>query len=260
PADREMAYRIYCDFDGTIATSDVTDVLLEAFAAPGWRDIEAQWQAGLIGSAVCMARQVALLHCSRPALDHLLDAVDIDPGFVDFVAFCRDHDIEPIIVSDGLDYAIRRILSRVGLGDLPVIANRLMFLAEDRHAMLSPYASSACHSAAGTCKCEAVRSAGTAEAHTTILIGDGRSDYCAAGVVDLVFAKAGLREHCQANGIVHLPYADFAEVTRLLAERLPNLGAAGLADLPTHAPSGAFLGQEKQAALLEAGIPGRVLP
>lgn len=79
-------------------------------------------------------------------------------------------------------------------------------------------------------------------------------------VVDLVFAKAGLREHCQANGIVHLPYADFAEVTRLLAERLPNLGAAGLADLPTHAPSGAFLGQEKQAALLEAGIPGRVLP
>ena len=95
---------------------------------------------------------------------------------------------------------------------------------------------------------------------TAILIGDGRSDYCAAGVVDLVFAKAGLREHCQANGIVHLPYADFAEVTRLLAERLPNLGAAGLADLPTHAPSGAFLGQEKQAALLEAGIPGRVLP
>ncbi|WP_181160980.1 MtnX-like HAD-IB family phosphatase [Labrys okinawensis] len=255
-----MAYRIYCDFDGTIATRDVTDMLLEAFAAPGWLDIEAQWQAGLIGSADCMAREVALLHCSRPALDRLLDAVDIDPGFVGFVAFCRGHDIEPTIVSDGLDYAIRRILSRVGLGDLPVIANRLMFLAGDRHAMLSPHASPACHSRAGTCKCEAVRSTGGTETDSTILIGDGRSDYCAAGVVDLVLAKAGLRDHCRTNGIVHLPYRDFAEVTRLLAAWLPSLGATGLSGLSARACDGTFRGHEKPAVLFEARLSGPVLP
>src|SRR5580698_927831 len=121
-----MRYRIYCDFDGTIATSDVTDVLLEAFAAPGWRDIEAQWRAGLIGSADCMARQVALLHCSRPAFDRLLGAIEIDAGFPGFVAFCRRHDIVLTIVSDGLDYVVARNLARAGLDALPVAANRLM--------------------------------------------------------------------------------------------------------------------------------------
>jgi 2-hydroxy-3-keto-5-methylthiopentenyl-1-phosphate phosphatase len=231
----DMGHRIVCDFDGTIATSDVTDVLLEAFAAPGWYDIETQWRAGLIGSADCMARQVALLRCRRPAFDRLLDAIDIDPGFAGFVAFCRERNIVLNIVSDGLDYAVARILTRAGLDDLPIIANRLMFVAPDRYAMLSPHASPACRSGAGTCKCWAAGASDPQEPgapRTTILIGDGRSDFCAAGAADFVFAKNSLLGHCRANGISHLPYSNFSEITRLVSERFPDLGAFGAACAP----------------------------
>ena len=46
---------VVCDFDGTIALEDVTDGLLERFAEPRWRKIEAQWLAGEFGSQECMA-------------------------------------------------------------------------------------------------------------------------------------------------------------------------------------------------------------
>jgi 2-hydroxy-3-keto-5-methylthiopentenyl-1-phosphate phosphatase len=255
----DMKYRVCSDFDGTIATSDVTDLLLEAFAAPGWRDIEAQWRAGQIGSADCMARQVALLRCSRPAFDHLLDAIDIDPGFAGFVAFCNRHEIELTIVSDGLDYVVTRSLARAGLANLPIIANRLMFLGQSRHAMLSPHASPACRSAAGTCKCRAV-GANEAEplgdSRATILIGDGRSDFCAAGVVDFVFAKDDLLDHCRANGISHLPYSNFLEIARLMSERLPGLGAFRPTRPPVVAGDYAFLGLESHPQPTGTGVRG----
>ncbi|WP_448956118.1 MtnX-like HAD-IB family phosphatase [Labrys neptuniae] len=249
-----MAYRIFCDFDGTIATSDVTDRLLEAFAAPGWHDIEDEWQAGLIGSAECMARQIELLRCSRPALDQLLDTVEIDPGFAGFVAFCREHDIELTVVSDGLDYAIARILVRAGLGQLPIVANHLVFLPDDHYAMLSPHASPACRTGAGTCKCRTVDSAdlkGFGVPQSTVLIGDGRSDYCAAGAVDFVFAKDGLLGHCRDQDITHLPYQNFAEITALLSERLPGFEELAPARTRVLAGDADFLGHEAVAA---AGI------
>ena len=110
-----MTHQIFCDFDGTISSCDVTDVLLEAFADPGWREIEAQWQAGTIGSAECMARQVALMHCTRDALDYALDSIVIDPGFADFVAFCRRIGASLTVVSDGLLYVVERVLASASI-------------------------------------------------------------------------------------------------------------------------------------------------
>jgi 2-hydroxy-3-keto-5-methylthiopentenyl-1-phosphate phosphatase len=213
-----MTYRILCDFDGTVTHGDVTDMLLESFAAPGWRDIEAQWQAGVIGSAACMERQVALLRCDRRALNAMLDTVQIDVGFPRFAARCLELEIPLTIVSDGLDYPIRRILSRDGLGDLPVIANRLMFLGDERYAMVSPHAVAGCRSAAGTCKCRAAGDA--AEGEQIVLIGDGRSDFCVAEAADVVFAKDELLSYCRLQGIKHVPFEHFAQLTDFLSTGL----------------------------------------
>ena len=219
-----MTARIYCDFDGTVTTTDVTDLLLEAFADPSWREIEAQWQSGLIGSAICMARQVALMRCGRGALDSLLDSVSIDPGFPFLVAFCRSIGASLTIVSDGLEYAIERILGRAGFAELPIIANRLLFLSEERYAMVSPHASPVCLSAAGTCKCAEVgRTCGN---YPTILIGDGRSDFCVAGRVDFVLAKDALVQFCSRQDIPHAAFSGLQEVPELLAAYLsPNVRA-----------------------------------
>ncbi len=118
-------WTILCDFDGTVSVEDITDSLLERFARPGWQTIEQAWRRGEIGSHDCMAEQVALLDASRDEIDAHLDTMMIDRAFAAFVAEVEDAGIALAIVSDGLDYAIRRILDAHGLGRLPIIANRL---------------------------------------------------------------------------------------------------------------------------------------
>ena len=213
-----MTLRIFCDFDGTIAEGDVTDRLLETFADRAWRRIEADWRAGRIGSADCMARQVELLRCSRRALDKRLDGIGIDPDFAGFVAFCRRIGASLTVVSDGLDYAIERMLVRVGIRDVPIVANRLLFLRDGRHAMASPHRWTDCLVAAGTCKCAVVRSPG--RPGKSVLIGDGRSDFCAADTVDFVVAKQSLLSFCRDNGLQHVAFTRFAEVPGLLCDWL----------------------------------------
>jgi 2-hydroxy-3-keto-5-methylthiopentenyl-1-phosphate phosphatase len=207
---------IFCDFDGTVSVRDVTDVLLETHALPQWRDIEALWRAGQIGSMECMYRQVALLRCSRGQLDALVDAVAIDLQFPHFVAVCREAAIPVTIVSDGLDYVIRRVLRNHGLTDLPVYANHLEMLGEDRYALSFPNAGADCPAASGTCKCAIMRRF-RRPGGEAVLVGDGASDVCAAReAADFVFAKGSLLEYCRENNLPHAAYQNFGDVTRLL--------------------------------------------
>lgn len=213
-----MRHRIICDFDGTIALEDVTDTLLERFAEPEWRDVEAAWKAGEISSRECMLRQVHMLHAPIEALDECLDQVAIDPGFPAFVALARRHDVDLLVVSDGLDYAIRRILGRFGLGDLPIYANRLELIGQDRYRLSFPHASDGCAKGSGTCKCRIATA--TEVPHIRILIGDGASDFCAATSVHLAFAKDKLLVHCRENNLPHVAFADFAQASLLLRDLL----------------------------------------
>ncbi len=104
-----------------------------------WENIEEEWVNGHITARDCMARQVALLRAGRGDLDDFLDTVPVDPGFADFVALCRRKNRPLLIVSDGMDYPIRRILARHGLGGLPVIANRLLPRGNDGYRLDFPY-------------------------------------------------------------------------------------------------------------------------
>lgn len=208
-----MALHILCDFDGTIATEDVTDSLLSRFADPEWESIEAEWKAGRIGSRECMARQVALIRATPDQIDRHLDDIEIDRHFAGFVRLARTCGMPLTVVSDGLDYAIRALLAREGLGDLPIVANHLERVGSDRYRLHSPHADSACRTASGTCKCAVASAAET----QTLLIGDGASDFCAGAAVDLVFAKASLLDHCRSRGLPHVACGNFAEAQTLLA-------------------------------------------
>jgi 2,3-diketo-5-methylthio-1-phosphopentane phosphatase len=216
-------WRVLCDFDGTIATEDVTDSLLSRFAAPEWQGIEAEWKAGRIGSRECMARQVALIRATPQEIDEHLETIALDRHFAGFVRLCRARDIPVTVVSDGLDYAIQALLAREGLADLPVISNHLETVAPDRYELGFPNADARCRSASGTCKC-LVSALGGGDCQT-LLIGDGASDMCAAGVVDLVFAKHTLLDHCRKTGIPHVPCLNFADAQSLMAALVDDTAA-----------------------------------
>ncbi len=211
-----MRWIVLCDFDGTVATVDVTDSLLAAFAAPSWRDVEAQWEAGRISARECMSRQIRLLDTDLPTLDRHLAGIDIDPQFPAFVEDCTRAGVPLAVVSDGIDYAISRILRNHGLGHLPVYANRLVVDPGSRFALGFPYARAGCLQ--GTCKC----ACGSAEPvhYRRLVIGDGSSDFCGARGADLVFAKDRLLEFCRTSRLPHVPFSDFAEVRKRFAQVL----------------------------------------
>lgn len=208
-------WTILCDFDGTISVEDVIDALLDRYGRPGWERLEREWRAGRIGSRACMSGQVALLDMSRDELDAHLAEVWIDHAFPGFVARAREYGVPIRVVSDGLDYAIERILHRHGLSDLPVAANHLApAVPPQRWQLSSPFQAAGC--ASGTCKCACVAQARQGGAGRTLLIGDGASDFCAADRVDFVFAKHRLIEHCRAAGIPYVPITGFEDALEML--------------------------------------------
>ncbi len=205
-------WTILCDFDGTIALDDTTDTLLDRFGQPGWEVLEDHWKAGRINSHDCMAGQVALLDMSRDELDAHLDARAVDPAFGAFVDSAQAQGMHIVIVSDGLDYGIRRILARNGLESLPIVANHLHQVDERQWSLQFPHADKACRVGSGTCKC----ARGRAAHERTLLIGDGASDFCVAETVDFVFAKGKLIDHCRAKNIPHTAITGFADALPLL--------------------------------------------
>ena len=97
-----MKCRLLVDFDGTIASVDTTDLLLERFAAPAWRDIEEDWKAGRIGSRECMVRQIDLVRASQAEMDEFVAGIEIDPEFPSFATLCTRLGHSIAVVSDGL--------------------------------------------------------------------------------------------------------------------------------------------------------------
>ncbi|ENN84903.1 2-hydroxy-3-keto-5-methylthiopentenyl-1-phosphate phosphatase related protein [Rhizobium freirei PRF 81] len=213
--------QVFCDFDGTISIEDATDMVLTRFAGSEWEDIEQLWKQGLIGSGECMRRQIALIEASRAELDQFLDTVSIDPGFEGFLSYCRSGELPVTVVSDGVDYFIRRILSRHGINGLPIVANVLtcsVSQGRESYSLFPPFQATGCVSGAGVCKCRVVDSN-----DLQVYIGDGRSDFCVSDKVDLVFAKAKLVDYCEENGIPYVGFEDFSDLLPKMEAVLPSV-------------------------------------
>lgn len=211
---------VLVDFDGTIVPKDATDRVFEAFADPSWMELEADWQAGRIPSRQCMAAQVSLLQMSPAALDAMIATFEVDPAFHDFVALCRRRGVTTTVVSDGMDRVVGGVLARAGL-DLPYKANRLVSTGGDRWSLEFPHMRQACVSASGNCKCATAMGS---SAGMTVMVGDGRSDFCVATRTTYVLAKAKLATHCAANHLPHSAFTDFRDATTLLADWLDLQG------------------------------------
>lgn len=215
--------RIYCDFDGTITRKDTTDLVLGALASPTWERLEDAWVRGRISAADCMRRQIGLIRGSDQDLDAILDTVEIDPAFPRFVSWCETHGLPLMIVSDGVDRFIDRILRHHDLGHLPVVANRLEGRPE-RRRLRQPGMKPGCAAGSGVCKC-AVATQGASGA--IVFIGDGRSDFCISSRADVLFAKDSLAAYATSRGKAFYPFETFDDVICSLAQLIaaPSAGS-----------------------------------
>jgi 2,3-diketo-5-methylthio-1-phosphopentane phosphatase len=202
---------VFLDFDGTISTADVGVHLLERLGAPGWRDVDAEYEAGEIGSRICLLDEWDRLPRDPELLRSVAAEVPLDPDTEPLVRGLRAAGAAVSVVSDGFGFYATERLAHLGV---PVITNVVDW---ETGALEFPHEDRCCAcSSCGTCKQAPIKDA-RHRGLTTVLIGDGTSDRKAALLADVVFAKGALARWCAQNDVEFVPFETLAEVREALA-------------------------------------------
>lgn len=206
--------RVFCDFDGTVATEDVGNQLFRTFAGEQAVQIVQRYLNGEINARDCLAQECAAIpSITEEEFIAFVDQFKVDPYFLAFVAFCAAREIPVTIVSDGLDAYVRRILENHGLGRLRWFANHAEFVAHNGKTSLVPsfpYRDAECD-ICGNCKRNHLVTL-SGDEDIIVYVGDGISDRCPVRYADIVFAKSGLLVYCQKQNITYHEFRHFGDV------------------------------------------------
>ena len=210
--------RIFSDFDGTIAVEDVGDRLSRRFAGADVSEVIRDYQDGSITARVCLTRKCeAVKSATSVEVERFIDQFSLDPTFKGFVEFCRGRDIPFVVLSDGLDFYVERLLKNNGFGDLPFLSNHLEFVlsgAVTRIVPSFPHTDAECL-LCGNCKRNHVLTL-SADDDIIVYIGDGISDRCPVRYADIVFAKGSLIRYCQEQNVTYHEFRNFDDVVQRL--------------------------------------------
>ncbi len=204
--------QIFCDFDGTITKEDTIKNFLNTFTGNRWLEIEKDWIDNKIGSLECLEKQLALVSSiSECELNEFIDTVEIDDYFYSFYQFVKQNNIDFYIISDGLDYFIKKILSANSIDDVSIHSNHLE-IVDNKMEVTFPNQNTACKRKSGTCKCSIANKYKRANA-MTVYIGDGLSDCCVSDSIDFILAKEDLLKYCKdTNKSNYKKFEDFGDV------------------------------------------------
>ena len=208
--------QVWIDFDGTISKKDTLDELITRFSInDSWHELERLWRENLIGSRECLEGEFALLRITKEELNEVLGSMQIDAGLLDILELCEQRSIPVAVVSDGIDFFIKKILSSNGVFSLVVRSNTAKFV-EGRFTLECPHNDPKCDVKAAHCKCASMKALGQ-PGRRNIYIGDGRSDLCPARKADIVFAKNVLAACLKAENIGHIEYTNLGQVASVLS-------------------------------------------
>lgn len=155
---------------------------------------------------------------SRNALNEFILAQKIEPTLHRFIEFCKSFEIKVIVLSDGFDYYIDKILARENLNHLRTYSNELTINSDGKLIPSFPFFNADCKSTAN-CKRNHILE-NSSEEDYTIFIGDGNSDKDPIQYVDFIFAKDDLLKLCEVNRITYFPFKNFDDVSEKITELL----------------------------------------
>jgi 2-hydroxy-3-keto-5-methylthiopentenyl-1-phosphate phosphatase len=196
--------KLVLDWDGTVTVRDSQWMLLEEF---GDREIFAATE-GVLGTALSyrdvMEQQVATIHAPlEEAVAFLVENVEVRAGFRELVERFR-----PLVLSSGFVETIEPILAREGV-EVDLVANRLDPRPDGWRVVWNDDAP--CPECGDLCKRRALP-----HERPLVYVGDGYSDRCAALAADRVFARRGLAEYLDAEGLRYEPFETFHDVRAAL--------------------------------------------
>ncbi len=208
---------IISDFDGTITKKDTLYHFFKEHASNGWMTVEKLWKERKIGSKECLIREFELVeNLSEKLIDKFIDTLELDCYFKDFIKISKEKNVDFIIVSDGIDYFINRVLEKNNIKNLKIISNTGKFY-DDGFEITCPFEFSGCKVNSGTCKCKVVENLRD-EYKELIYIGDGTSDFCVAENVGInkLFAKDSLFDFCTNKKIDCVKYNTFKDIANII--------------------------------------------
>ena len=205
---------IQCDFDGTVTEDDISFILLDAFTKGDWRTINKQHSEGKITVGQFNERAFGLVRASKKAmLDYIKDKVKVRPGFQKLVELCQQKGIRLVIVSNGLEFYIKRILEDMGLYNLEYHAAETRFHANKLKVRYIGPDGSVVDSGYK----EKYVNKYLNEGYNVVYIGNGSSDLSPARGAHQIFATESLLEHCQRTGLTCIPFTSFLEINLVLS-------------------------------------------
>ncbi len=211
--DKKSNILVQCDFDGTVTTEDVSFMLLDAFAKGDWRVLDEEYGAGKITVGQFNEQAFALVRAGkREMLDYLKGKVVIRRGFKSFVQLCLKKGFRLVIVSNGLDFYIRQILTDIGLDNQEFHASETRFQA---NRLKVGYVGPDGKDVDAEFKDKYVNHF-IKEGFEVVYIGNGTSDLSAAKRAQHVFATESLLKHCRRTGLTCVPFTSFHEISEVI--------------------------------------------
>lgn len=215
--------KIFSDFDGTITLYDTWIEMGEHFIKKKdtWAEVINSYEEQKIGARECFLKECELIEdFDINEFNCIIDKQRLDPMFILFYEFCNEQNIPLTILSEGMDYYIKRILDNYSL-NIPFYANKIVFSENMKNIGLEfPNADSDCNKC-GTSKRNILLN-NTSDDEISVYIGDGFSDACVVNYADIVFAKKSLASYCWKNNITYQEYQTFGDIKKKLEKILFN--------------------------------------
>jgi 2-hydroxy-3-keto-5-methylthiopentenyl-1-phosphate phosphatase len=213
---------IFCDFDGTITTSDNILALMKHFDPPGWENILHDLLEGRKSLKAAVGEMFALFPSEQKTSvqDYVLQSAGIREGFAQLLAYCKQSDIPFLITSGGIDFFIYPLLAPFDINPEQIYCNQSNFKGSHIEIVWQHSCDELCDKQCGMCKTRVIRQY-PSEQYYRILIGDSLTDFEGSKIVDFVFARSHLLERCQQTNLLHKPYESFFDVI----EHLRSLSA-----------------------------------
>jgi 2-hydroxy-3-keto-5-methylthiopentenyl-1-phosphate phosphatase len=216
---------VIADYDGTIATLDVTDEVVRLSSSEAtWLSLESAYRRGDIGSRSLLEAETRLLPSDPATLAGMAARQPHDPSFKAFAGYAREHGISLEIVTDGLGFFVANAIAEMGLEEIPVYSAALDF-GPDGPTIRFPNGHPVCQ-VCGTCKRQRVLAQQALGRHV-VYVGDGYSDQYAVAYADTVFAKGALVEICRARSLPFLPWSSFGDIQEWLDAGLKKADLSG---------------------------------
>ncbi|MFN0146230.1 MAG: HAD-IB family phosphatase [Dehalococcoidia bacterium] len=222
-----MANIICLDFDDTVVLDNTARQVFERFADPGWRDFEADYQAGRLSVEQFNAAALDLVDTAVTGAElrqFVREVVRPRPGLGALVDWAHWNEWPVTVVSNGFDFYVDTVIADLGFDRIASHTGRTQNDYRWRARYLSPRGIEL-QDGFKLSYARAFKDSGDFVAY----VGDGASDVPAARLAGAVFARSTLWERLKDEHPRIYAFETLDDVVRVLAREAAAWARPGAA-------------------------------